>query len=1296
MPVLYHLTLQKPTAITKAVYGNFSNAKAQEIIVAKGQVLELLRADKQGKLNLILSKDVFGIIRSIATFRLTGSSKDYVAIGSDSGRLVILEYKNEKNDFVRVHCETYGKSGVRRIVPGEYIAVDPKGRALMIGAIEKQKFVYILNRDNKENLTISSPLEAHKSHSICHDVVGLNVGFENPMFVSIEQNYETLDKEITSKINAWNAEGQEGKGIDATAVQYPKKGLCFWELDLGLNHVVKKYTLSIENSAHLLIPLPGGQQGPSGVIVCCENFCVYKKNKHDDVYCAYPRRLETGEEKDIAIVCWSLHKNKNLFFILIQSEYGDLYKIEVIHEEGIVKEIICKYFDTVPVANSISVLRSGALFVSAEFGNHLFYNFTGIADDPNEFVCTSSHPQGKNAVIAFKPRALKNLFLVDKIYSLSPIIDMKVVDAKIENHSQIYALCGRGPRSSLRVLQQGLSIEELADNELPGRPKYVWTLKKEYTSEYDGYIIISFEGSTLVLEIGDTVEEVSDSQFLTNVTTMHINVLFDNSFIQVYDSGIRHINGKIVQEWVAPKNKQIKAAASNSAQIVVSLSGGELVYFEIDESHNLVEVFKKKLNVEVLCLSIQQIPEKRIRANFVAVGCLDNVVRLLSIEKDKCFKQLSTYLLPNNASSQDICISEVRELGNDREHNVLFLNIGLNTGVLLRSIIDPVAGTLSNNYSKYWGAKGIKLCLVHVNKNPALFVLCEKAYLGYVYQGKYTYAPLNYDMLEYVSSFHSEQCSDGYVAIAGNSLRIFRFYRLGEAFSQHIVQLTFTPRKIMVLPFPSLFYEHDLSGAVDEKRKIKMIAIIEADYNCYDENTQKEIRKVLKDIKLDAPEEEDDIDEKEGGDGTERKGKEKEKNNVPENEKGENGMNHLNNHVGGITNGGTNENKGAGDKEAAYVKDEEAEEEKEEENCERIGSLKAGAGKWGSCIKIFDPINLAIRDKVSLEMEEAALTACACEMDSLHCLIIGTTTNMTLKPKVVPYASIRVYTYNVYYKLNLLHITPIEDQPYCFCPFEGRLLASVGNKLRIYALGKKKLLKKCEYKDIPTAIVSIKVTGNRIFASDIRESVMVFYYDVNQNALRLVSDDIIPRWITCSELLDHHTLIAADKFDSVFILRVPEETKQEEYGIVNKCWYGGDASSSSSRSKKLEHIMSFHIGETVTALQKVKLSPLGTECVMYATIMGTIGVFIPYENKEELELTQHLEIILRVEKPPLCGREHIFFRSYYHPVQHVIDGDLCEQFSSLSLEDQRRIAADMERTPDDILRKLEDIRNKIM
>ena len=61
-------------------------------------------------------------------------------------------------------------------MPGQYLAVDPKGRAVMIAAVEKSKLVYVLNRDSAANLTISSPLEAHKSHTICFALTALDMG----------------------------------------------------------------------------------------------------------------------------------------------------------------------------------------------------------------------------------------------------------------------------------------------------------------------------------------------------------------------------------------------------------------------------------------------------------------------------------------------------------------------------------------------------------------------------------------------------------------------------------------------------------------------------------------------------------------------------------------------------------------------------------------------------------------------------------------------------------------------------------------------------------------------------------------------------------------------------------------------------------------------------------------------------------------------------------------------------------------------------------------------------------------
>lgn len=52
-----------------AIYGNFSAPKAQEIVVSRGKILELLRPNESGKLQPIVSTDVFGCIRALAAFR---------------------------------------------------------------------------------------------------------------------------------------------------------------------------------------------------------------------------------------------------------------------------------------------------------------------------------------------------------------------------------------------------------------------------------------------------------------------------------------------------------------------------------------------------------------------------------------------------------------------------------------------------------------------------------------------------------------------------------------------------------------------------------------------------------------------------------------------------------------------------------------------------------------------------------------------------------------------------------------------------------------------------------------------------------------------------------------------------------------------------------------------------------------------------------------------------------------------------------------------------------------------------
>lgn len=46
---------------------------------------------------------------------------------------------------------------------------------------------------------------------------------------------------------------------------------------------VRKWSDPVDNGANLLIPVPGGADGPGGVLVCAENFIIYKNQDHEEV-----------------------------------------------------------------------------------------------------------------------------------------------------------------------------------------------------------------------------------------------------------------------------------------------------------------------------------------------------------------------------------------------------------------------------------------------------------------------------------------------------------------------------------------------------------------------------------------------------------------------------------------------------------------------------------------------------------------------------------------------------------------------------------------------------------------------------------------------------------------------------------------------------------------------------------------------------------------------------------------------------------------------------------------------------
>lgn len=206
---------------------------------------------------------------------------------------------------------------------------------------------------------------------------------------------------------------------------------------------------------------------------------------------------------------------------------------------------------------------------------------------------------------------------------------------------------------------------------------------------------------------------------------------------QVYPQGIRHIRAdKRVNEWRAPGKKIITRCALNERQVVISLSGGEIVYFEMDQvmskhwsvSHQFPWYCYLEWSIERVYWTERDgcrdcVYELRHSASWwteIEISgrrisrwdCPYYISRSIGklLVKDLGFyvfihflqdtlQPLSMQALP--AAPESLCIVEMGGSG-DRAFTVggLFLNIGLQNGVLLRTALDSVTGDLSDTRTR--------------------------------------------------------------------------------------------------------------------------------------------------------------------------------------------------------------------------------------------------------------------------------------------------------------------------------------------------------------------------------------------------------------------------------------------------------------------------------------------------------------------------------------------------------------------------------------------------------------------
>jgi splicing factor 3B subunit 3 len=317
---------------------------------------------------------------------------------------------------------------------------------------------------------------------------------------------------------------------------------------------------------------------------------------------------------------------------------------------------------------------------------------------------------------------------------------------------------------------------------------------------------------------------------------------------------------------------------------------------------------------------------------------------------------------------------------------------------------------------------------------------------------------------------------------------------------------------------------------------------------------------------------------------------------------------------------------------------------------------------WSSCIQIVDPINgKEVIKQIDFDENEAA-TAIAtvpfASQDDETFLVVATGKDVIMSPRSYSASYLYVYRFQDDGRdLEFIHKTKNEAPALALLAFQGRLIAGVGNTVTIYDLGMRQLLRKCQAEVAANLVVGLQTQGSRIVVSDVQESITYCVYKHQDNLLIPFVDDVIARWTTCSTMVDYETVAGGDKFGNLWLLRCPQKVSEEADEEGSGAHLIHERSYLQGAPNRLNLMCHYFPQDIPTSIQKTQLVAGGRDVLFWTGLQGTLGVLVPFVSREDVDFFQSLEQHLRSEDPPLAGRDHLIYRSYYVPVKGVIDGD---------------------------------------
>uniref|UniRef100_A0A2N9H817 Cleavage/polyadenylation specificity factor A subunit N-terminal domain-containing protein n=1 Tax=Fagus sylvatica TaxID=28930 RepID=A0A2N9H817_FAGSY len=343
--------------------------------------------------------------------------------------------------------------------------------------------------------------------------------------------------------------------------------------------------------------------------------------------------------------------------------------------------------------------------------------------------------------------------VLERYVNLGPIVDFCVVDLERQGQGQVVTCSGAYKDGSLRVVRNGIGINEQASVELQGI-KGMWSLRSSTDDPFDTFLVVSFISETriLAMNLEDELEETEIEGFCSQVQTLFCHDAVYNQLVQVTSSSVRLVSStsrELRNEWNAPSGYSINVATANATQVLLATGGGHLVYLEIGDGV-LTEVKHAQLEYEISCLDINPIGENPNYSQLAAVGMWTDIsVRIFSLPDLNLITKepLGGEIIPRSVL---LCVFE----------GISYLLCALGDGHLLNFLLNTSTGDLTDRKKVSLGTQPITLRTFSSKNTTHVFAASDRPTVIYSSNKKLLYSNVNLKEVSHMCPFNSAAFPD--------------------------------------------------------------------------------------------------------------------------------------------------------------------------------------------------------------------------------------------------------------------------------------------------------------------------------------------------------------------------------------------------------------------------------------------------------------------------------------------------------------------------------------------------------